>query len=57
MKILSYFKENEKTKVQYLLEGKWDWKSVHIPAYMSKLTRNQASIVFQGRTRMLKVKR
>ncbi len=61
-KNLSYLKEkmkrtgNEKTKVRYLLEGKGDRKPGHRPVYISKLTRNQASIIFQGRTRILNVK-
>ncbi len=61
-KTLSYFKEkitrigNDKTKIQYFLEGRGGWKQGHIPEYMNKLTRNQASIIFQGRTRMFNVK-
>ncbi len=55
-KTLSYLKEkitrtvNYKTKVKHLPEGTEDWKPGHIPTYMSKLTRNQASIIFQGIT-------
>ncbi len=57
-----FFKEkitrtgNGKIQIEYLLEGRGDWKPGHRPEYMNKLTRNQASIIFQGRTRMLKVK-
>ncbi len=61
-KTLSYFKEtitrsgNYKTKVEHLLEVREDWKPGQRPTYMSNRTRNQTSIIFQGRARMLKVK-
>ncbi len=48
-KTIEYFKktiENEgkdKSKVQYLLEGKTEWKPGKRPEYMNKLTRNQIS--------------
>ncbi len=51
---LSYFRENitrtdnDKTKTQYLLERRGDWKPEHKPEYMNKLIRNQLSITFQG---------
>ncbi len=46
----------DKSKVQYLLEGKPEWKPRKRPEYINKLTRNQVSLVFQARTRMIKVK-
>ncbi len=60
-KTLEYFKKTiekeskDKFKVQYLLEWKPEWKLGKRPEYMNKLTRNQVSIVFQARTRMIKV--
>ncbi len=46
----------DKSKVQYLLEGKSEWKPGKRPEYVNKLIRNQVSLVFQARTRMIKVK-
>ncbi len=46
----------DKSKVQYLLEGKSEWKPGKRQEYMNKLTGNQVSLVFQARTRMIKVK-
>ncbi len=60
-KIMEYFKKTiekegkDKSKVQYLLDGKPEWKPGQRPVYMNKLTRNQVSIVIQARTRMIKV--
>ncbi len=51
-KTIKYFKKTiekegkDKSKVQYLLEGKPVWKPGKRPEYMNKLTRNQVSIVF-----------
>ncbi len=59
---MEYFKKTiekkgkDKSKVQYLLEGKSEWKPGKRPEYMNTLTRNQVSLVFQARTRMIKVK-
>ncbi len=61
-KTMEYFKQTiekegkDKSRVQYLLEGKPEWKPRKRPEYMNKLTRNQVSLVFQARTRMIKVK-
>ncbi len=61
-KTMEYFKKTiekegkDKSKVQYLLEGKSEWKPGKRPEYMNKLTRNQVNLVFQARTRMIKVK-
>ncbi len=46
----------DKSKVQYLLKGKPEWKPGKSPEYMNKLTRNQVTIVFEARTRTIKVK-
>ena len=45
-----------KSKLQYYKEGKLTWKIGQRSQYMRKLNRNQASIIFKARTRMLKVK-
>ena len=46
-----------KSKMQYFYEGKQnDWTPGKSANYMRKLTRNEASIIFQARTRMLKLK-
>ncbi len=58
MKTMEYFKNTiekegkDKSKVQYLLEGKPGKRQ----EYMNKLIRNQVSIVFQSRSRMIMVK-
>ena len=47
----------DKSKVLYLLEGKRNrWIPGKREKYMDQMTRNQASAVFQARTRMLDVK-
>ena len=46
----------DKSKVQYYLEGKKEWKAGQCANYMSKLNRNQASALFKARTRMLPIK-
>ena len=38
------------------MEGKQEWVAGKRAAYISKLTRNQASTIFKARTRMTKVK-
>ena len=45
-----------KSKVSHLLEGKMGWKPQTRPKYMNILSRNNCSIMFQARTRMLKIK-
>ena len=45
-----------KSKSQYYMEGKSIWKAGQRTQYLRKLNRNQASIIFKARTRMLKVK-
>ena len=44
-----------KTKTQYLLKNT-KWKAGERPKYMKELTRQEASIIFKARTRMLDVK-
>ena len=44
-----------KTKTQYLLKNT-KWKVGERPKYMKELTRQEASIIFKARTRMLDVK-
>ena len=57
-----YFKEKMeregtgKSKVKYLLEGVKSWKAGKRQEYMEKLNRKQSSLIFQARTRMLKIK-
>ena len=46
-----------KSKMQYYYEGiQNEWTPGKTANYMRKLTRNEASIIFQARTRMLKLK-
>ena len=45
-----------KSKMCFYFEGKHNWNIGKRSTYMNKLTRNQASIIFRSRTRMLKVK-
>ena len=45
-----------KSKMQYYMDGKTNRTVGQRAKYLSKLTRNQASIIFKTRTRMLKVK-
>ena len=47
---------NEKSKMQYYLEGKKEWKIGQRAKYINELTRNKVSIIFRARTRMLQVK-
>lgn len=51
-------KEGEhKSKVQHLLIGQGhNWSPKKRRPYMEKLTRRETSIIFQARTRMLKIK-
>ena len=46
----------ERSKLNYFLEGKVIWKPEEPAEYMTKLTRKQASTIFKARTRMIKVK-
>ena len=46
----------DKSKMKYYYEGKHDWATGKRARYLNKLTRNQASLIFKTRTRMLKVK-
>ena len=45
-----------KSKMKYYFEGKQSWKPQKRSRYMDKLTRNQASVIFKARTRMLTAK-
>ena len=60
MKTIFHKKLNEaaqsKSKMQYYIDGKQTWETGKREGYMDKLTRNQASIIFKARTRMLKMK-
>ncbi len=50
-------KAKDKSKIQFLLEGlNNQWTPNKRPAYISNLTRTQASTIFKARTRMLDVK-
>ncbi len=44
------------SKLKHLLEGKTEWEPMKCPAYMKALTRNQASLIFKARTRMIECK-
>ena len=46
----------DKSKMQFYIEGKQECKAGERALYLRKLNRNQASIIFKARTRMLKVK-
>ena len=48
--------EQGKSKLKHLLEGKEKWEPAKCPPYMQVLTRNQASIIFKARTRMVECK-
>ena len=45
-----------KSKMQFYLEGKKTWKVNKRAEYMNALTRNQVSTIFKARTRMLDIK-
>ena len=45
-----------KSKMEYYLEGKKEWKPQKRANYMQELTRNQVSTIFKTRARMIKVK-
>ena len=45
-----------KSKVKYLIEGVRAWEPVQRPQYMYTFTRQESSILFKARTRMLDVK-
>ena len=46
----------EKSKTKHLLDGIGIWTPCNRPKYMSNLNRDQASIIFKARVRMLPVK-
>jgi hypothetical protein len=46
----------EKSKIKHLLEGIKAWEPGKRKEYMEKMTRTQASLIFQARTRMLNIK-
>ena len=46
----------DKSKMAYYYEGKNNWNTGNRSEYMKQLSRNQASIIFKARTRMLKIK-
>ncbi len=52
-KLLS--KSGKKSKVLHLIDKCSEWITGKRRSYMEKLTRNQSRIIFQTRTRMLKV--
>ena len=45
-----------KSKMTHSIEGRGEWEPEKPAAYMNKLTRKQASVIFKARTRMIKVK-
>ena len=45
-----------KSKMTYFMEGKREWEPENPPAYINKLTRKQASVIFKSRTRMIQTK-
>ena len=45
----------EKSKTQHLLDGITSWSPGKRPTYMTILNRDQVSIIFKARTRMLPV--
>ena len=45
-----------KSKVQHLRKGKGEWTPEQRSQYMTKMTRNECSIIFRARTRMLDIK-
>ena len=61
-KIRQYFKEKlitdstDKSKVKFLTDNITEWKAGIRPQYMKHLSRNNVSIIFKARTRMLDVK-
>ncbi len=48
--------ENGKSKTKFLLNNKGPWQPGKCPKYMKTMTRNQASLIFKARTRMLDCK-
>ncbi len=46
----------EKSKVQHLVNGQPNWEPGKMKEYLYKMPRKEASIIFQARSRMLKVK-
>ena len=49
-------KSKTKSKIKFLLTNKQKWEPMQRPAYMNKLSREQISIIFKTRTRMIDVK-
>ena len=45
-----------KSKMEYYLEGKKQWEPLKPSEYTKKLNRNQVSLIFKARTRMLNLK-
>ena len=48
--------QEKRSKLNFFLQGKKEWKPEEPAEYMKKLTRKQVSTIFKARTRMLKVK-
>ena len=46
----------DKSKILHLLTGTGDWTPSNRKPYLNKLTRNEASIIFRTRTRMIDIK-
>ena len=61
-RIVTYFKNKieedgkDKSKIQFLLEGRPEWKPVKRQRYLDELSRANVSTIFQARTRMLDIK-
>ena len=47
--------KEKKSKVKYLLEGTSEWEVGTSKPYMKQLTRNECSIIFKARARMMNV--
>ena len=45
-----------RSKMNYYLEGKGNWKINNRPEYMIRMNRNQSGTIFRTRTRMLDIK-
>ena len=46
----------DKSKMNYFMEGKKDWEPMKSAEYTQKLPRSQVSTIFKARTRMIKVR-
>ena len=49
-------RNQNKTKIKFLLQGKKTWEPGKRSRYLEELTRQECTVIFSTRTRMLKVK-